>query len=149
MPIGSPSSETHVPSPWLVGLLALVTAAAWFALLLLPGPIKSTGWVVVPMALDLGLLAVVILLVRRWSSDARAWTDLHRLALAIGPLPVSVWYGLTYVTASSPVDRAGEALAGLLALVLLILLGRWLHRHTDQPGPSGPPVGHPIAHAAS
>ena len=38
-----PMAELRVPSPWLVGLLALIVAGVWFELLLLPQPIKSAG----------------------------------------------------------------------------------------------------------
>jgi hypothetical protein len=107
------------PWPGLVGLLAMVMAGAWFELLLLPGPVKAGGWVVVPMVLDLALLGVTIGLIRRWSAAGRRWTDLHRLALAAGPLPASMVWGFVYVTAGDPAARAAQAAACVVTVVLL------------------------------
>ena len=100
------------------------------------------------MIVALGLLATLALLVRRWSASGERWTDLHRLALAVGPLPASVAYGLTYVTSSSPMDQAGEAAATVLMALLLVLLGQRLRqRATDadvqhRTVPAGPLVSH-------
>jgi hypothetical protein len=97
----------------------MLVAGAWFGLLLLPGPIKTTGWVVVPMALDLALVSGTIALLRRWSAPGRRWTDLHRLALVAGPLPASMLWGFVYVTAGHPADRALQAAACAVTFVLL------------------------------
>jgi hypothetical protein len=120
--------EARAPSPWLVGLLTLLVAGAWFGLLLLPGPVKYSAWVLAPMALDLVLVGSVICLVRRWSGDTRGWTDLHRLALAAGPLPISMLWGLVYVTAGQPVARVSELVSCALAIGLVALLARHIHR---------------------
>lgn len=149
-PAGSeevPSRAGDAPSPWLVGLLALVVALAWFGLLLLPAPIKSTGWVIIPMALDLALLVTAVSLVRRWSAPAHGWTDLHRLALAAGPLPASTLWGFVYVTAGRPLDRALQAAACAVAAVVLATFARSLRRRDgpSQVAPDRSATGRPLA----
>jgi hypothetical protein len=139
--IAGSASEVRAPSPWLVGLLALVVAAAWFGLLLLPGPVKYSAWVLAPMALDLVLLGSLVCLIRRWSAAGRGWTDLHRLALAAGPLPVSMWWGLVYVTAGQPAARVSEIVSCALAIVLVALFARQLRHRTRQS--AGQPGNHP------
>ena len=122
--------EAGVPSPWLVGMLALLVAGAWFALLLLPGPVKYSAWVLAPMGLDLVLLGSLVCLVRRWSGAGPGWTDVHRLALAAGPLPISMMWGVVYVTAGKPSARISEVVSCALAVVLVALFARRLHRMT-------------------
>ena len=82
----------------------------------------------VPMLLALVAATVVAVLFGRWSAPERPWTDLQRLALAMGVLPASVLYGFFYVTADSLVDRTGQAVASVVAMVLLGLLARRVHR---------------------
>jgi hypothetical protein len=108
--------------------LALVAASAWFVPLLhLPDTLRSGAWVLVPMLIAIAPVAVVVALIGRWSRPDRGWRDLHRLALVIGALPTSVLYGFFYVTAGSPVDRAGQAVASAAAVALLALFARRLH----------------------
>jgi hypothetical protein len=117
-----------VPSPWLIAFLALVAASAWFVPLLdLPDSLRSGAWVLVLMLLAIAPVAVVVALIGRWSRPDRGWTDLHRLALVIGVLPARLLYGFFYVTAGSPVDRAGQAIASAAAVALLGLFARRVH----------------------
>ena len=53
-----------VPSPWLVGLVALLTTAAWFLLLGLPQSLKSGVLVLVPVASGLALAGGSMALIR-------------------------------------------------------------------------------------
>ncbi len=80
----SHSTPRTVPSPWLVGLLAFVAAAAWFDLLLLPKALKTGSLALLPFLLGLGLAAGTMALLLGWSNRAGAWSDLHRIALVIG-----------------------------------------------------------------
>jgi hypothetical protein len=149
-PVGAdkvPSRPGDAPSPWLVGLLALVVALAWFGLLLLPAPIKLSGWVIVPMVLDLALLLTAVSLVRRWSAPGHGWTDLHRLALAAGPMPASMLWGFVYVTAGRPLDRALQAAACMAVTVLLARFAQSLHRSGGSAlvAPDRSAIGRPVA----
>jgi hypothetical protein len=133
-PVGSVGARRSklvrsAPSPWLVGLLAFVAAGAWFVPLLdLPDTLRTGTWVLVPMLLALVAATVVAMLFGRWSAPERPWTDLQRLALAMGVLLASMLYGFFYVTADSLVDRTGQAIASVVAMVLLGLLARRVHR---------------------
>jgi hypothetical protein len=131
-PLAGPGRDA--PSPWLVGLVVFVACGAWFGLLGLPGAVRAGALVLVPMVLDVALVAGVVALLRRWSAPDRRWTDLHRLALAAGALPANTLYGFFFVTAGGPVDRAGVAFAGAVAAVLLALFGRRLRKRVSEVG---------------
>lgn len=129
-----------VPSPWLVGLASASAAFGWFGLLVLPGPVKSTAWVMVPMIAAAALLVAVASRVWEWSAPGNRWTDLHRLALAAGPLPASVTYGLTRVTVGNPGAWLGEAIAAVAFGALLGVLARRTAQRTRPVPPSRPRV---------
>lgn len=59
---------SSVPSPWLVGLLAFLVADAWFVLLHLPDALRIGAWVLIPMLVGVALVALVVVLVGRWSA---------------------------------------------------------------------------------
>jgi hypothetical protein len=131
-----------VPSFWVVGVLAFVAAGAWFVPLIdLPHIFRSGFWALLPVLVAAIPAWFVAASVRRWSASGGAWTDLHRLALACGALAVSALYGSFYVTAGDPVDRAGQALASVVATILLALLVRRVRRRDVTPietqGPAG------------
>jgi hypothetical protein len=148
-PAASPAAHAAgaVPTPWLVAVLSLIVAGTWFGLLLLPGSIKYTGWVVVPMALALTLVIGLVVLVRRWSAAGGSWTDLHRLALAAGPLVVHTLYGIVYVAPAQTSGRVSHAIASVVAAVLLALFAYWLRERTGSRDRSDHPVG-ALAHDA-
>ncbi len=147
-PVGNPVPDAvgAVPSPWLVAILALVVAGAWFELLLLPAPVKTTGWIVLPMVLALALVSGLVMLVRRWSAGP-AWTDLHRLALAAGPLVVHTLYGIVYVATLQTSGRAGHAIASAVAAILLALFAYRLRERAGLPTRDERPVGALARHA--
>jgi hypothetical protein len=123
-----------VPSFWVVGVLAFVSAGAWFVPLLdLPHAFRSDLWALLPALVALIPAWFVAASVRRWSASGERWTDLHRLALACGALAVSALYGSFYVTAGDPVDRAGQALTSVVAAILLTLLVRRVRQRDVTP----------------
>jgi hypothetical protein len=62
----------------------------------------------------------------------RRWTDLHRMALVPGPLLVSWLAGFLSVTAGNPIDRAGQAVVGVVAAVLLAVFAKRLSARTSR-----------------
>lgn len=119
-PVSSVATR-HAPSPWVVGAVALLMAAAWFWLLYLPHGLRQGFFVLLPMVLDLLLAAGGVALLRYWSTG-RGWRDVHRLALVFGALPITMAWGFFLVTAGNPVDQLGQGGASVVALVLLALL---------------------------
>src|SRR5262249_48792301 len=71
-------------------------------------------------------------LIHRWSAPGRAWTDMHRLALACGALLVSTLVGFFFVTASNPIDQLGVGASAVVAAILVILFIRRLQRRSQR-----------------
>lgn len=117
-------------SPWLAGLVAALVAGAWFALLNLPHPLRDGAVVLAPMLAELALVGGVAALIVRWSAADRAWTDLHRLALACGALLISMLVGFFFVTAGNRVDQLGQGIASLVAVALLAAFAWRLQRRS-------------------
>jgi len=109
--------------PWLVGVVALVSSAAWFGLLHLPEALRVGALVLLPILAALALAAGIVALIWRWSAS-RGWTNWHELALAFGAITASTLYGMLFTTAGSPIDQVGEGVVGLATLALLALLAR-------------------------
>ena len=133
-PADRPVERSHfnarrVPSPWLVGLLAFLAAAAWFGLLLLPQTLKTGSLALLPMLSGVALAAGMTALLRRWSNGVGGWSDLHRLALVIGALPPMMLFGFFLVTASNRVDQIGQGIASVVTLVLLSIFAVRLRRY--------------------
>jgi hypothetical protein len=119
------------PAAWVVGLVVAVAALAWFALLGLPDTLRAGALVLVPMLGELALIAGVAALIQHWSAS-RGWSDVHRLALACGPLPASMLFGFLFVTAGSQVDQLGQGVASLVAIVLLAGFAWRLRRRRER-----------------
>lgn len=134
----SASVEVSVPAPWIVGLMAFVSAVAWFTLIgPLPETLRTGLWPAILMLLAAAPTAVTAILIRRWSKSQRRWTDSHRLALALGPLTMSMLSGFFFVTAGNPIDRAGQGVISIVALILLGLFALRVRRRalaTEAPG---------------
>lgn len=112
------------PSPWLVGVTVATAAAAWFGLLHLPAPLREGALVLAPMLVALVVAGTAMSLLRAWSAPGRAWTDVHRIAAAIGVVAVIALYGFFFVTAAVRTDRIFQGAASAVALALLALFAR-------------------------
>jgi hypothetical protein len=114
----APESLREAPSPWLVGLVAFLTAVAWFVLLDLPHVLRTFPLALAPILAEVALVAGVVALLRRWSAR-QGWSDSHRLALASAAMLASMLFGFFAVTASNPIDQLGQGVASVVAVVLL------------------------------
>jgi hypothetical protein len=114
----APKSLSAAPPAWLMALVALLTAIAWFILLDLPHMLRTSALVLAPMLAEVALVAGVVVLLWRWSAR-RGWADLHRLALAGGAMLASMLFGFFAVTAGNPVDQLGQGVASVVAIILL------------------------------
>jgi hypothetical protein len=108
------------PSPWLVALVALLMAVAWFGLFALPDALHDGALALAAMLGELALAGAAAALLAWWSLPGKPWSALHRLAIVCGALPVSTAFSFL-VTAGSPVDQLGQGVAGIIAGVLLAL----------------------------
>lgn len=133
----APASGSAAPEPWVVGVAALVASSA-FKLI----PHDWAPWLNVTLALGLAVIAIVSVWI--WS-HRRGWGDLHRLALAAGPMLTYAWTAFPQppvMPASPAVDLAGNAIfaAGAVALIAIAALRllRRQERHADEPAQDGP-----------
>lgn len=122
----------NVPSPWLVGIVALV-ASSLFLLIYAADPyglspwfggLHLQSWLVV--VFDLVLFSGVIILVNSWSRLS-GWSATHRLALAGGALLTYAWHAFCwkpFVPSSSMIDLASHTIfaAGVVALLVTATL---------------------------
>jgi hypothetical protein len=102
-----------VPSPWLVGLLALVSGSIFMTV--------PRGWAWGAVAIYLALYAIMIVAVSIWCRRA-GWDGLHRLALAGGAALAYAWHAfIQKPVINQPVSvvRTGN---GIFALALIVLL---------------------------
>jgi hypothetical protein len=126
------------PSPWLVGVAALV-AGAGFMLLYATDPTGISPWLAealpVPAWLAtviyLALYATVAALVVGWSRRP-GWSDVHRLALAGGGLLTYAWHAFPWPTlvpgTSQVTDLASNTILAAGAVVLLVVAARRLRQ---------------------
>ncbi|HEY3556330.1 MAG TPA: hypothetical protein VGL05_02635 [Kribbella sp.] len=105
-----------VPSPWIFAVAGLVVSSGW----MLSGDLVKNGWLGAALMLAIGIVAAAIL-VR--VSRRTGWTRKHALAVASGTLLTYAWHAFPedpVFAAPHLVDLIGNAVFGLLAVVLLI-----------------------------
>jgi hypothetical protein len=128
----SPKKDPRsVPSPWLLGGLAL---AAGSAILVVP---KSWGWwaAAIILGLELGVAALVL-----FFSRSAAWRPEHKLALAAGAALSYAWHAFiqTPVVGGNGLDhRIGNAVFALGAVLLIAFAARRLDAEGQRGGAEG------------
>ncbi len=122
-----------VPSPWLVGALALIAGSIF---MVVP---KAWNWLAV--GIYLFLYGVTLALVTVWSHRV-GWNALHRLALAGGAALAYAWHAFIQqpaVGSSGLSFRIGNAVfAGALILLLVIAARRTASKIESIPHSSAP-----------
>lgn len=122
-----PAVRAQAPSPWLVAVAAFAASSAFKGL-----PLDWAPWLYASLALGLALLAMLGVSV--WS-HRRGWRDLHRLALAAGPLATYAWSAFPQppvLPASPTVDLVGNAIFAVGTVGLLVLaVVRLRHRPNE------------------
>jgi hypothetical protein len=106
-----------VPSPWLVGIIAL---AAGSIFMVVP---NVWGWKAVGIYLIMDLLLIVAVSL---CSHRTGWNGLHRLALAGGAALAYAWHAFiqTPVVKGSLDHRVGNAIFALALLIVLVIAAR-------------------------
>ncbi|MEU4286914.1 hypothetical protein AB0E63_01730 [Kribbella sp. NPDC026596] len=101
---------------WLVGITGLVLTSAF----MLVDDLVSNGWLEAGLIAAIQVLGAIVIV--RWSRRT-GWTQLHSLALAGGALLTYAWHAFPeapVMDASHTVDLIGNAVFGLLAVILLV-----------------------------
>ncbi len=80
------------------------------------------------------LVAMVVWMVSRMSGNGRAWSEMHRLALAAGPLSLLILFTPIHQFDTTRTDNpSGMILVGLAALVFLVWLWWWVRSRPARP----------------
>ena len=111
------------PSPWIVGVSALVFAAPWWGLIVLVfAPQLPVPFRVALVAAPVWAMAVYLLLAR-WSSSP-AWTERHRWALAFGALLICMALGFLGSSLWPRIDLAAKIALNVIAVFAMLSLRR-------------------------
>lgn len=113
-----PRMPGRVPSPWLVGAVALVAGSVF---LIVP---NAWGWIAVAiyLLLDIALIAAASVF-----SNREGWNALHRLALAGGAALAYAWHAFIQqpaVGSSGTSLRIGNAVFAAALILLLVIAAR-------------------------
>jgi hypothetical protein len=112
--------DGEAPSPWLVGVVALLGTSAYWG----PAVLLTADWYEWVGVVVWCLVAVAgVRLVARWSGT-RGWDDRHRFALAAGATLTYVWTAFPTRPESGGQDFAANAVFGAIGLLVLALAGR-------------------------
>jgi hypothetical protein len=113
----------RAPSAWAVGVVTFFLGAAWWTLLALVFGLrlKATFWI--PMAAGMAWAAMAFVIVCRWASST-GWTELHRWTIVSSAILVCMALGFLGSSSRLKMDVIGKVILNLIAVALLILLGR-------------------------
>jgi hypothetical protein len=123
---GRSASAPAPPAPGLLGAITVALGLPWYGIIILaftPSS-KLNGlpfWV--PMAGGIAWAAGVFFIVSRWSS-APGWRDVHRYALTFGAMLVPMIGGFVGSSSWPRIDLIGKSVLDVIAILLLIALGR-------------------------
>jgi hypothetical protein len=121
------------PAPGLLGVITLALGLPWYGIIMLaftsdPKFRALPFWI--PMTGGIAWAAMVFLIIRRWSS-ASGWGDAHRYALIFGAVMVPIVGGFAGSGSWPRTDRMGKTVFDLIAIFLLIALGRVLQNRSS------------------
>ena len=121
------------PAPGLLGVITLALGLPWYGIIMLaftsdPKFRALPFWI--PMTGGIAWAAMVFLIIRRWSS-ASDWGDAHRYALIFGATMVPIVGGFAGSGSWPRTDRMGKTVFDLIAIFLLIALGRVLQNRSS------------------
>jgi hypothetical protein len=117
------SAPLRPPPPWLLGTAGALWAVLWYGLVLLGFGIAPSFPPAVAIGAGLLLAAVILCMLPRWAADPR-WRRGHEFGVIFGTMLGSMMAGFIGFIGSAPVDLYFKVLVNLLAVVLMIALGR-------------------------
>jgi len=123
--VGAKSADGHSkPAPaWVPGLTAFVMGLPWFYLVsqhFIPNPVEPF-WII--FAAGLLWAAVAFSLFLRWSSRP-AWSQVHRLATALGATLACMTAPYLSIATWSRIDVVGNVIFDALAVAGFVVLGK-------------------------
>jgi hypothetical protein len=112
------------PSPWVLGFCAAIAAVIWYALVVLAFGLRPDFPVWIALGTALAVVVLALWLLPRYSSHA-AWSDSHRIGLALGAIIGSMAAGFGgFIYATSALDFWGKATSNVIATVLILWLAK-------------------------
>jgi hypothetical protein len=124
--LAKPAKPLSAPRPWLVFALSVVPPVLWYLLVLLAFGVRTDFPPGVAAAGALLLVAGVLAVFPRWVADP-AWSDMHSYATVFGVMIGSM--GAGYIGfGADPVDLGGKIVMNVLAVLLMVALGRKVAR---------------------
>ncbi len=125
------------PGPWLIALAALAFGFSWYVLL---GFIFTPNFSLralpfwVPMLAGIAWAMAAFVLFSRWSSSSR-WDGRHRYALIFAAILVCMIAGFLGSSAWPRIDVIGKSILDIVAVILLLALGRVQQKRWLAPAP--------------
>jgi hypothetical protein len=117
------SASRKAPSLWLVGLGTLALAFAWYGLIVLVFAPQPSLPLWIPMAGGIAWAGWAFFVVKRWVTSA-GWGDMHRWSLVSSAILVCMVAGFLGSSAWSRMDVIGKVALNVIAVALLLLLGK-------------------------
>jgi len=128
-------SATKAPSPWMVGIVTLACGFSWYVLL---GFVFTPNFRLralpfwIPMLAGIAWAVAALTLFRLWSSSAD-WNDGHRYAMIFAAILVCMVAGFLGSSLWPRIDLIGKSILDIIAVILLLALGRMRRRRTAAP----------------
>ena len=123
-------NDRNPPHPILLGVGGAVWATAWFGLVLLAFGIAPQLSAPTVFAGFLVLILLVLAGMIRWAASTR-WTERHSFAIFFGTLTGAMLASSAGFMDALPMDIWFKAVTNLIALGLMILLGRTVMRRAS------------------
>lgn len=113
----------HPPPPWLLGIAGALWAVLWYGLVLLGFGIAPSFPPAIAVGAGLALAACILFLLPRWAADAR-WGRSHTYGLIFGTMLGAMAAGFIGFIGAAPLDLYFKVVVNLVAIALMIALGR-------------------------
>jgi hypothetical protein len=109
-------------SPWLLGVGAVVAAVIWHVLVVLAFGFRPYFPLWIAMTAGLVTAAAGLILLPRYAAHP-AWSDSHRMGLALGAVLGSMAIGFVdFIYGAAPIDLWGKIISNAIATALILWL---------------------------
>lgn len=117
------TNAARTAAPWLVGLGTLPLGFVWYGLIVLVFVPQPSLPLWIPMVGGIAWATLAFFVVKRLATSL-GWSDLHRWALVSSAILVCMVAGFAGSSTWSRIDVIGKGAMNVIAVVLLLLLGR-------------------------